>query len=52
MLVQAHLDKRQSEMLHLHAQVMAKHDTVMRDIDEKLNALTMRLMRREGLPEA
>jgi hypothetical protein len=38
--------------LERHAKIAAEHDTWMREIEEKLNALTMWLMRREGLPEA
>ena len=52
MIVQAHLEKSQSEALLRHAQFSAKHDQTMSEIDEKLNALTMWLMRKEGLPEA
>lgn len=52
MLVQLQLEKRQTQMLTNHAQFIERHETLMREIDEKLNALTMWLMRREGLPEA
>jgi len=52
MIVQSHLEKKQSELLAQHSQFIARHETLMREIDEKLNALTMWLMRREGLPEA
>ena len=52
MIVQAHLEKAQSESLARHEQFVQKHEITMSEIDEKLNALTMWLMRREGLPEA
>lgn len=52
MIVQAHLEKTQTEWLQRHQQAIEKHDLAMREFDEKLNALTMWLMRREGLPEA
>jgi hypothetical protein len=52
MIVQGHLEKRQSEMLAKHAQFIERDETTMREIDEKLNALTMWLIRKEGLPEA
>ena len=52
MIVQAHIEKRQSAALEKHALFINKHETVMSEIEEKLNALTMWLMRREGLPEA
>ena len=52
MIVQAYLEKRQSEAILRHEQFLDRHETAMREFDEKLNALTMWLMRREGLPEA
>ncbi len=59
MVVQAHLEKRQTEILRAHTEALASHDEFnkqhalkMREFDEKLNALMMWLMRREGLPEA
>lgn len=52
MIVQAHLEKQQTEMLQLHHQFLAKHEQAMSEIEDKLNALTMWRMRKEGLPEA
>ncbi len=52
MIVQAHLEKRQSEAILRHEQFIERHETSMREFDDKLNALTMWLMRKEGFPEA
>ncbi|MBV9763432.1 MAG: hypothetical protein JOZ48_01190 [Acidobacteriaceae bacterium] len=52
LIVNAHLEKRQSELLVQHAEFIAFHDLKMREIDEKLNALIDIVMRREGGSEA
>lgn len=59
MLVQAHLEKRAGERIKEHAEWLVRHEAAMRDhdvkmseIDDKLNLLIDREMRREGGPEA
>ena len=52
MVVQAHLERKQSDSILRHEQFLQQHAIAMSEFDEKLNALTMWLMRREGLPEA
>ena len=66
MVVQAHLEKRASERIKEHAQLLADHDEGLRrhegfrhqheewmkHFDAKLDALTDIIMRREGGPEA
>ena len=59
MLVQAHLEKRAGERLKEHAEWLARHEAAMRDhdlkmreIDDKVDFLIDRDMRREGGPEA
>jgi hypothetical protein len=51
MLVQAHLEKRAGERIKEHAQALADHDEWMLHFQEKLDALTDIMMRREGGPE-
>ena len=52
MIVQAHLEAVQTQSILRHEQWLEKHDIAMREFDEKLNVLTMWLMKRKGLPEA
>jgi len=59
MLVQAHLELRASERIKEHAEFLARHQafldrhaTVIGEIEDKLNALIDREIRREGGPEA
>ncbi len=52
LVVNAHLEKRQSEILLQHTEFTAFHDVKMREIDEKLNALIEIVMRLEGGSEA
>jgi len=47
-VVNAHLEKRQSEMLVQHTEFISFHDLKMREFDEKLNALIDIVVRREG----
>ena len=58
LVVQAHLEKRQSEQLKGHAQWLEEHEVFVRQheewmkhMDDKLAALTDIIMRREGGPE-
>lgn len=57
-LIQAHLEKRMTEQIKRHAEWLASHeaankkfDLKMGEIEEKLNLLIDREMRREGGPE-
>jgi hypothetical protein len=66
MLIQAHLEKRAGERIKEHAELLVSHDELLRKHDEtkhihdewmihfqeKLDALTDIVMRREGGPEA
>jgi hypothetical protein len=59
MLVQAHLEKRQSESIRgltewheRHEQAKREHEEWLKHIQAKLDALTDIVMRREGGPEA
>ena len=52
MLVQAHLEKRAGERIKEHAQALADHEEWMLHFQQKLDALTDIVMRREGGPEA
>jgi hypothetical protein len=59
MLVQAHLEKSMGEMLKQHAvtlvrhnEFVARHDILMREIDEKLNALIDIVRDRESGPSS
>lgn len=59
LVVQAHLEKRQSEQIRQHGEFLIEmqegmryHKLQMKEFDEKLNALIMWWMKREGLPEA
>jgi hypothetical protein len=65
MVVQAHLEKRMSERIKEHAELiaehqvrlrdhaafLARHEVVMNEIEGKLNLMVEREMRREGGPE-
>jgi hypothetical protein len=57
MVVQAHLEKSMAEMLKQHSitivrhdEFLERHDLLMREFDEKLNALIDIVMRRESGP--
>lgn len=50
--VMAHLEMRQSETLKSHSEFIARHEFVMREIEDKLNAIINVVMRREGGAEA
>ena len=52
MVVQAHLEKRAGERIKEHAQALADHEEWMLHFQQKLNALTDIVMRREGGREA
>lgn len=52
LIVQAHLEKRQSERIKEHAEAIDRHEAWMAHFESKLEALTDILMRREGGPEA
>jgi hypothetical protein len=52
MIVQAHLEKTQAERTRAHAEAIVAHDEWMIHFQQKLDALTDIVMRREGGPEA
>ena len=51
-IVQAHLEKRAAERIKEHAAALADHEEWMLHFQDKLDALTDIVMRREGGPEA
>ena len=51
-IVQAHLEKRAAERIKEHAEALANHEEWMLHFQDKLDALTDIVMRREGGPEA
>jgi hypothetical protein len=52
LIVMAHLEKRQGEMLLSHANFIEKHETMMHEFDGKMNALINIVARRQGGMEA
>jgi hypothetical protein len=52
LIVMAHLEKRQGEMLLSHSNFIAKHETMMQEFDGKMNALIDIIARMQGGMEA
>jgi hypothetical protein len=52
MAVQAHLEKRRSELIKEHSERIREHSERLRHFEEKLDALADIIMRCEGGPKA
>lgn len=52
LLVMAHLEARQSQILKDHTEWMERTEQSRREAEEKLNALINYVMKRDGFPES